>query len=74
MLAGIDVHYTDPSRSGTPLADQLVRQLASPRPRDVQFAAQMPVRRPLAPRRQGWDAIAESCRILARRIEEQDFA
>jgi len=72
-LVEIDRYYTDPAQDGTPVADQLIRQLAEPRPRDARVTARLRDYKALAPRWQDWDAVVEACRHLALRMEEGDF-
>lgn len=72
-LADIDRYYTDPAQDGTPVADQVVRQLAEPRPRDARVTARPRDYKGLAPRWQDWGAVVEACRHLALRMEEADF-
>ena len=72
-LADIDRYYTDPAQDGTPFADQVVRQLAEPRPRDARVTARPRDYKGLAPRWQDWGAVVEACRHLALRMEEADF-
>jgi len=73
ILADVDRYYTDPAQDGTPFADQVVRQLAEPRPRDARVAARLRDYKGLAPRWQDWGAVVEACRHLALRLEEGDF-
>lgn len=73
VLVEIDRYYTDPAQDGTPVADQLIRQLAEPRPRDGRVTARLRDYKALAPRWQDWDAVVEACRHLALRMEEGDF-
>ena len=73
ILADIDRYYTDPAQDGSPVADQVVRQLAEPRPRDSRVTARLRDYKGLAPRWQDWGAVVEACRHLALRMEEADF-
>lgn len=72
-LATIDRYYTDPDVEGTPVADQLVRQLADPQPRDSRVARTLSTYKALVPRWHDWNAVADVCAALARRITDKDW-
>lgn len=72
-LSDIDRFYTDPDGGGTPVVDQLVRQLAEPRPQDSRVTGRLPTYKALAPRWQDWGTVVEVCRTLARRIVDEEW-
>lgn len=72
-LVEIDRYYSDPEHRGTPVADQLVRQFAEPRPRDARVTARLRDYKALASRWHDWDAVVEACQHLALRMEEGEF-
>lgn len=73
-LAEIDRFYTDPEQTGTPLADQLVRQLADPRPKDARTTTNLANYKALGPRWHQWSTVVDSCRIIAQRIGQEDWS
>lgn len=73
-LAEIDRFYTDPDQGGIPLASQLARQLADPRPRDRRVTERLSSYKALVPRWQSWSAVVAACRRLAARMEEADWS
>jgi Nucleotidyl transferase AbiEii toxin, Type IV TA system len=68
VLRGIDVYYADVNRRPEAVATQLVRQLADPRPRDVEVTAQLAIYKALDPRWHQWSAVTAVLADLARRI------
>ncbi len=65
VLAGLDEHYADQhGAGGHRLASQLARQLADPRPYDLD-EVELPRYRRLAARWRSWDAVREASRDLA---------
>lgn len=72
-LVEIDRFYTDPAKDGTPVADQLVRQLAGPRPVDSRVTAQLADYKALEPAWHDWSVVVAACQALARRIVEEDW-
>lgn len=72
-LADIDRFYTDPAKPGTPMADQVVRQLSFPRPKDSRLTTNLENYKALVPRWHNWAAVVDVCRVLARRIDEEDW-
>lgn len=65
VLATIDDYYADQHGRGRGIAAQLVRQLASPRPRDVSVTRQLDAYRNLASRWTDWDEVRSVCGQLA---------
>jgi hypothetical protein len=57
VLRGIDVYYADVNRRPEPVATQLVKQLADPRPRDAEVTTQLTSYKALEPRWQEWSVI-----------------
>lgn len=72
-LSEIDRFYTDPAQQGTPVADQLVRQLAAPRPRDSRVTGQLADYKALTTAWHDWSAVVAACQGIARRIVEEDW-
>lgn len=71
-LAEIDRYYTEPDIDGTPVADQLVRQLADPQPKDSRVTEHLSTYKALVPRWHDWGSVVEVCRILARKITDEE--
>ncbi|MCL1899556.1 MAG: nucleotidyl transferase AbiEii/AbiGii toxin family protein [Promicromonosporaceae bacterium] len=61
----IDDYYTDPRKSGVPVATQLAMQLASPQPADRQTIERLSQYKGLVPRWRDWEAIKQVCHELA---------
>lgn len=72
-LSEIDRYYTDPDVTGTPVAEQLVRQLAAPRPRDSRVTDNLATYKALDRRWHDWRAVVDVCRTLARRILDEEW-
>ena len=69
-LADIDRYYADEIRDGVPVATQVARQLAAPRPADKRTLASY---KGLDPRWQDWKAVTEICRaVAAHMLDEND--
>ena len=69
-LADIDRYYADEIRDGVPVATQVARQMAAPRPADKRRLASY---KGLDPRWQDWKAVAEICRaVAAHMLDEND--
>ncbi len=68
VLGGIDAYYADVNRRPESVATQLVRQLADPRPRDVEVTTQLASYKALAPRWQEWSAVTAVLAALAERM------
>lgn len=72
-LSEIDRFYTDPAQHGTPVADQLVRQLAAPRPKDSRVTAHLADYKALTTAWHDWSTVVAACQAIARRIVEEDW-
>src|SRR5690625_6133662 len=72
-LSEIDRFYTDPAQSGTPVADQLVRQLSAPRPKDSRVTRHLADYKALNSAWHDWSAVVAACQTIARRIVEEDW-
>ncbi|GMA30411.1 hypothetical protein [Litorihabitans aurantiacus] len=57
VLSEIDRYYTDPAHTGTPVADQVLRQLAAPAPKDSRTTTRLAGYKRLTPRLQSWDHV-----------------
>jgi hypothetical protein len=68
VLRGIDAYYADVNRRPEAVATQLVRQLADPRPRDVEVTAQLAGYKALDPRWHQWSAVTAVLADLARKM------
>jgi hypothetical protein len=66
VLGGIDEYYADINRRPDAVATQLVRQLADPRPRDIEVTRQLSTYKSLDPRWHDWGAVKA---VLARLAE-----
>lgn len=58
-LASIDRYYTDPLQGGTPVADQIARQLADPHPKDSRTTERLHQYKGLQPRWHSWQTVTE---------------
>jgi hypothetical protein len=67
VLRGSDDYYADINARSEPVATQVARQLADPRPRDAEVLAQLNACKALAPRWQDWNEVKS---VLARVAEE----
>ncbi len=68
VLRDIDDYYADINRRPESVATQLVRQLADPRPRDVEVTAQLASYKALDPRWHDWSAVKAVLAELAERM------
>ena len=68
-LAYIDSYYADEIRDGVPVATQVARQLAAPRPADKRALASY---KGLDPRWQDWKAVTKMCRAVAAHMLDDD--
>lgn len=70
VLRAIDDYYADINRRPEPVATQLVRQLADPRPRDAEVTGQLASYKDLEPRWHDWQAVkavlAQLAELMAR--------
>lgn len=73
QLSQIDRYYSDSTKDGTPVADQLVRQLADPRPKDSRTTARLADYKALDSRWHDWNAVREELARLADRIVARDW-
>lgn len=66
ILAHIDRYYADQSRpEDDPVATQVARQLADPRPRDHRRTVDLPRYKGLVERWHAWDAVRAKCRAVS---------
>jgi len=74
ILAHIDHYYADQSRpEDDPVATQVARQLADPRPRDHRRTADLPRYKGLVERWHDWDVVRAQCRaVSAAMLETSD--
>lgn len=73
-LSEIDRYYTDPAQGGTPVADQLVRQLAAPNPKDSRTITRLHQYKALSPRWHDWDSVIAVTAEVADRIAREDYS
>ncbi|WP_300345245.1 hypothetical protein [Nesterenkonia sp.] len=72
-LSEIDRYYTDPGQRGTPVADQVARQLADPRPKDSRSLQRLQNYKGLRPRWQKWENVTEVLTDVAGRMTRRDY-
>ena len=71
VVLGIDNYYEDQQGTGgRRIATQVARQLADPRPDDLSEVDLRAYRR-IEPRWQAWEAVADTCRMVAVRMLDQ---
>ncbi|HUN78778.1 MAG TPA: hypothetical protein VMU32_07665 [Solirubrobacteraceae bacterium] len=68
VVRGIDDYYADVNRRPEPVATQLVRQLADPKPRDADVTSQLDTYKALDPRWHDWAAVKAVLADLAERV------
>jgi hypothetical protein len=68
VLRGIDDYYADVNPRPEPVATQLVRQLADPKPRDADVTSQLDAYKALDPRWHDWAAVKAVLADLAERV------
>lgn len=68
VVSGIDEYYADETKGGVTVATQVVRQLASPRPKDTRSLEGLADYKGLAARWQDWRAVTEQCANVAARV------
>lgn len=73
-LSVIDRYYTDPATGGTAVADQVIRQLSQPRPKDSRTPRQLAGYKALNPRWHDWDSVTKVLADVADRMQEQDWS
>ena len=71
-LADIDRYYADEIRAGVPVATQVARQLAAPRPADKRTLQTLASYKGLDPRWQDWKAVTKMCRAVAAHMLDDD--
>jgi hypothetical protein len=64
-LADIDVYYNEGVDGETSVAEQVLRQLGAPRPRDSRTPARLEQYKDLASRWRSWDAVVAECQAVA---------
>lgn len=70
VLARMDDYYADQNADGAAVASQVIRQLASPAPKDSRTTTQLPRYKGLAERWHDWNETVLTCRALAAAIVE----
>lgn len=65
VLGSIDAYYADQITDGIPVASQVVRQLAQPRPRDTSTTRRLQHYKALDPQWHDWSAVVRQCRAVA---------
>ena len=68
ILGHIDEYYADETNNGEPVASQVVRQLANPRPKDHRHLDELPRYKGLAAAWHDWSAVVENNRVVAARM------
>jgi hypothetical protein len=68
VLNGIDDYYADLNQRPEAVATQVVRQLASPRPRDIEVTTQLDTYKAIEPRWRDWTAVTSCLADLAERM------
>jgi hypothetical protein len=68
VLVNIDAYYADINQRPESVSTQLARQLADPRPRDVEVTGQLSRYRALDPRWHDWSTVAATLADLAERM------
>lgn len=74
VLGRIDQYYGDDTRPAdeSPVRDQVVRQLADPRPRDARTIGVLPRYKALVRRWHDWDTVIDQCALLAAEIVSRE--
>lgn len=73
-LNEIDRYYTDPAMAGTPVADQIVRQMASVRPKDRSTITQLDRYKNIRAPWNNWDHVKTVLLDIASRMERMDYS
>lgn len=68
VLRGIDAYYADINQRPEPVATQLVKQLADPRPRDAEVTTQLASYKALDPRWHEWTTVKAALADVAERM------
>lgn len=71
-LSKIDRYYDEPAKDGTPVADQVARQLANPRPKDTSTIAQLGNYRGLKGRWRDWEKVKSTLQDVALRMGDEE--
>lgn len=72
-LSEIDRFYTDPAKDGTPVADQIARQMADTRPKDSTTIAQLNRYKGIQAPWNSWENVKNALLDLASRMERKDY-
>ncbi|MGH3966670.1 MAG: hypothetical protein ACRDTV_00725 [Mycobacterium sp.] len=64
-LTNIDTYYGEGVRGETSVAEQLLRQLGQPRPKDSRTTTNLAQYKDLTPRWRTWDTVVEQCQAIA---------
>lgn len=71
-LSKIDRYYDEPARAGTPVADQVARQLANPRPKDTSTLTQLSNYRRLTRRWRDWETVKSTLQDVALHMADEE--
>lgn len=72
VLADIDEFYADQRLEGVPVASQIARQMADPRPADSSVIRELAAYRNLDPQWHDWNRVREQCLSVAIDMTEAD--
>lgn len=64
-LADIDAYYDEGVQGATSVAEQVLRQLGQPRPRDSRTTTRLGQYKDLAPEWRSWNAVVRQCQAVA---------
>ena len=73
-LSEIDRYYTDPKKTGTPVADQIARQLANLRPKDTSTISQLDRYKGIQAPWTRWSHVEAVLLEVASRMERMDYS
>lgn len=73
-LSQIDRYYDEPAKDGTPVADQVARQLADPRPKDTSTISRLGNYRGLKGRWRSWENVLSTLQDVALRMGDEEGA
>lgn len=73
-LNAIDRYYTDPSKTGTPVADQIARQIAHVRPKDASTITQLDRYKGIQAPWTSWSYVQTVLSDVAARMERMDYS
>lgn len=71
-LSQIDRYYDEPAKGGTPVADQVARQLADPRPKDTSTIAQLGNYRGLKGQWRDWERVRSTLQDVALHMTDEE--